>query len=120
MTEVSYDVNFIMQAAITKEYDDAKLNEYYNDNKTHFKDSEGKILTFDNAKDKVIQELNAKETKKEALRSYIAYKKGKLENSNIKTTTISASNNTFGNEDITGISKLKPVSPFLQPQIVGD
>ncbi|MCW8894309.1 peptidylprolyl isomerase [Sulfurimonas sp.] len=118
MTEVAYDVKYIIQAAITQDYDDFKLNEYYNDNKTHFKDSEGKILAFENAKDKVIQELNDKETKKEALRSYISYKKGNLENADIKIATISASNNPFGDEVLEALSKLTPVSPYLKPILV--
>ncbi|MCK4974291.1 MAG: peptidylprolyl isomerase [Sulfurimonas sp.] len=118
MTEVSYDIKFIKQAKISNEYDEAKLSQYYNDNKTHFKDSEGKILTLENAKEKVKEELNAKETKKEALRSYIAYKKGKLEDTNIKTATISAGNNPFSDDLIIKISKLTPISPFLKPVLV--
>ena len=118
MSEVSYDIKFIKQPNIFKEYDEATLSQYYNDNKTHFKDSDGKILVLEKAKERVIQELNAKETKKEALRSYIAYKKGKLENADIKTATISVKNNPFNEEVLTKISKLTPVSPFLKPVLV--
>ena len=118
MTEVSYDVRYITQAQVNKEYDDATLTEYYNDNKTHFKDAEGKILALEDAKEKIIQELNDKETKKEALRSYIAYKKGKLENTEVKTATISASSNPFGDKVIENISKLTTLSPFLKPELI--
>ena len=120
MTEVSYDVKFITQVNISKEYNEAELSQYYNDNKTHFKDAEGKILALENAKEKIKEELNAKETKKEALRSYIAYKKGKLENADIKTATISASANPFNSDILAKISKLTPVSPFLKPVLINN
>ena len=120
MTEVSYDVNYIKQAKVSKEYDEAVISEYYNDNKTHFKDSEGKILNPTEANYKVIQELNAKETKKEALRSYIAYKKGKLENAEVLTSTISASNNKFNQDVIEKILKLISASPFLKLILIED
>ncbi|QOY53879.1 peptidylprolyl isomerase [Candidatus Sulfurimonas marisnigri] len=120
MTEVSYEVKFIKQAKISKEFDSNTISEYYNENKTHFKDSDGKILSLENAKDKIVEELNAKETKKEALRAYIAYKKGNLENSDVKSSTISASNNPFNSDVITSISKLSMSSPFLKPVLVGE
>jgi len=120
MTDISYDVKYIKQDKLTKEFDDAKISEYYNNNKTHFKDSDGKILSLKDAKEKVLAELNAKETKKEALRSYIAYKKGKLENADIQTATISASSNPFGNDAIVKISKLTMAAPFLKPIIIGE
>jgi len=119
-TEVSYDVKYIKQTKLNKEFDTAKISQYYADNKTHFKDTDGKILSLENAKTKVIAELNAKETKKDALRSYIAYKKSKLDNLDIKTITISSANNPFNNDVITKLSKLTMASPFLKPVLVGE
>jgi len=78
MTEMSYEVNYIKQEKLAQSYDEAKIAKRYQENKTHFKDSEGKILSLEKAKDAVIAELNAKATKDKALRTYIAYKKGKL------------------------------------------
>ena len=120
MTETSYDVKFIKQPKISKEYDDAALNEYYNENKTHFKDSEQKILAFDVAKSKIKDELDAKETKKEALKTYITYKKGELKGVEINNGVISASNNTFNKEVIDVVSKLTAQSPFSKPVMVGE
>jgi peptidyl-prolyl cis-trans isomerase D len=56
MNEVSYDVNFIKQEKVSQDYDEAKISKYYQENKTHFKDAEGKILPQENAKDAVIAE----------------------------------------------------------------
>ena len=119
-TEVSYDVKYIKQSKLAKEFDANTVSEYYNDNKTHFKGDDGKILPLEDAKSKVIDELNAKETKKEALRTYISYKKGKLENANIQSATISATNNPFNSDALSKISKLTNSSPYLKPVLVGE
>lgn len=120
MTEISYDLKFIKQAKISKEYDDATLTQYYNENKTSFKDSEGKILSLDAAKDKIKAELNAKETKKEALKTYVTYKKGQAEGVEIQTLTISPTKNPFGIDAFEVISKLTLTAPFSKPIMVGE
>lgn len=118
MTEVSYDIKYVKQENISKEYDETSIKEYYNDNRLHFKDSEGKILSLDAAKEKIKEELNAKETKKEALRSYIAYKKGELKDDKAVSLTISASNNPFNAEVLKTVSGLTTKSPFAKPVLV--
>ena len=116
MSEVSYDVKYIKQEKVSKEHDDAKISEHYAQNKNHFKDTDGKILTLENAKEKVIAELNAKTTKEMALRAYIAYKKRKLsEDIQVDTLTLSKSNNKFNEEILTKIAKLSITSPYLKP-----
>jgi peptidyl-prolyl cis-trans isomerase D len=121
MTEVSYDVRAIHQEKVTASYDEAKLSEYYNDNKTHFKDAEEKIIPFENAKDAITAELNEKATKNESLKTYIAHKKGKLpEGTQIQTLTISASNNPYNAETLEEISKLSLESPYLKPVLINN
>jgi len=119
MNEVSYEVKVIKQEKISKTYEDTKIKERYNENKTHFKDKDGKILPLEKAKEAVIAELNTKATKDTALRTYIAYKKGKLSpNIKIFTKTISKSNNPYSKEVLDKISKLRLTSPFLKPILV--
>lgn len=121
MSEVSYEVKFIKQDKISDKYDEAKINEHYLANKTHFKDSEGKILPLEDARVSVIDELDSKATKDAALRQYIAYKKDKLASDvEVSTTVISASNNPFNTEILEKISKLSIISPFLKPVLVND
>ncbi len=119
MSEVGYEVKVIKQNKISKTYDNSKINERYNENKTHFKDSDGKILPLEKAKEAVIAELNAKATKDAALRTYIAYKKGKLSpDVKIFTQTISNSFNPYSKKVLEKISKLRLTSPFLKPVLV--
>lgn len=120
MSEVSYEVKFIKQPKLSLEFDDAAIVKHYDENKFNFKDSEGKLLSLEDAKTMVISELNAKETKKEALRGYIAYKKGEADALDIKNATISLSNNPFSKDAIDVVSNLTPLSPFSKPVMVGD
>lgn len=121
MSEVSYQVRYITQAKISKEYEESKITDHYKENRTHFKGDDGKILSITDAKIKVIDELDAKATKDAALRTYIAYKKGKLaDNIKVQTTTISSSNNQFNLESLEKISKLSLTSPFIKPVKVGE
>jgi len=119
MTEVSYEVDYIKQKKVTQSYDEAEISKYYQENKTHFKDSEGKILSLEDAKDAVVAELNAKATKKIALKTYIAYKKGKLEDSvSIQNATVSIYKNPFNSEALKKISKLSQLSPYTKPILI--
>ncbi|TLP36168.1 peptidylprolyl isomerase [Arcobacter arenosus] len=78
--------NYKSQSAISYEYDEVSLisgsyseqeiTEYYNMNKTDLKKEDGKIKSLDEAKDDIVKALDLKETKKEALKKYLAIKKG--------------------------------------------
>ena len=116
MTEISYDVKYVKQAKVTETYDDAKIASHYADNKTHFKGEDGKILPLENAKEAIVAALNKKATKNKALRTYIAYKKGKLDESvTVVTANISSTNNPFDNATLEKISKLLPTAPYMKP-----
>lgn len=119
MSEVSYELDYIKQTTVLENHDNSKIATHYEKNKTHFKDAEGKILTLEKAKQAVIEELNTKATKETALRSYIAYKKGKLNNTIvINKTKISLTNNQFNEEILEKIQKLTIVAPYLKPVVI--
>ena len=121
MSEVSYEIKFIKQSQISESYDEAKVTTHYNENKTHFKGEDGKILPLESAQDAVTAELNAKATKDAALRTYIAYKKGKLsDQSQVQTAIISSSSNPFNQETLDKIAKLSVTSPFMKPLLVSN
>ncbi len=119
MNEVSYDVTYLLQEEILETYTDATLSEYYSENKNHFKESDGKVMSQKSAKDLIIKELNDEATKDKALRSYIAYKKGKLEDDiKLNFATISNSKNIFTPEVLEEVSKLSPLSPYMKPLMI--
>jgi len=119
MTDVKYKINYITQEPLTKSYDDAAIAKYYQENKTHFRGNDGKILSLDKAKEAVITELNAKATKDAALRKYIAFKKGKLDsNVTTKELTLTASNNPLNSAALQKISTLSVTKPYAKPILV--
>jgi len=118
-TEITYDVEYIKNKTISNTYTDEELNSYYADNKTHFKDNDGKILSLKDAKKEVIAELNAKSSKKSALKTYITYKKNKLDKKiKLKTLNISAVNNPFTKELLAKIASLSAISPYMKPILI--
>lgn len=119
MNEPSYDIKFIKQAAVRDSYSDKELLEHYNANKTHFKDEDGKIASLESVKESVIDELNKKATKEQALRNYIKYKKGKLDKElAFETIRVSLSDNPLNEEALQKISKLTLTAPYMKPILV--
>ncbi|MDH4944207.1 peptidylprolyl isomerase [Sulfurimonas sp. C5] len=116
MTDVSYDIKFIKQEAVTDTYDEATISKYYEENKTHFKDKEGKLLELAQAKDAVVTELNAAATKKAALRAFVDYKNGKLDaNTPVGEATVSMRKNPFNSEVLQKLATTAMTKPFIKP-----
>ena len=112
-TPIIYQIEYIKQMPVSKTYDEKTIKQYYLDNKTHFRGDDGKLLSFEYAKEKVIGELNAKATKKEALKKYISYKKGKIKTE--EKVSLSSKSNPFNQEIFSKVQKassnstLKPI-----------
>ena len=116
MNEVSYELKYIKQEKITQDHSEEKINTYYAENKNHFKNDEAKIMSLEDARSLVLDELNAKATKDMALRNYIAYKKRKLSDAvELKTVVVSQTSNPFTQEALDKIEDLSITSPFLKP-----
>ena len=119
MSEPSYRVEVIEQAAVMNEYSEEDLKNAYEKNKHQYTKADGEIKSLTEAQTDIIASLNAEATNKEALRTYIDYKKGKLAAS-IKTEelTITQNQNPFGTEAFEKILKLGMDKPYLKPQEV--
>ena len=116
MSNVIYEVNFIKLAPVSQTFSNTEIAKYYKENRTHFKGKDGKILTLEAAKEKIVNELNAKAAKDKALRTYIAFKKNKLPNeTTIDHTQISKSHNPFNAQTLETVSKLALTKPFTKP-----
>ena len=116
MTEVSYELKYIKQEKVNQEFTQEKIETHYNENRNHFKDTDGKILTKELAHNSILDELNEKATKDLALRAYIAYKKRKLSpDMQVQDITLSQSNNPFNQEVLDKVKELSITSPFLKP-----
>jgi len=121
MNRPSFTLQVVTQKKISADADETSIQEHYKANRTDFTDAEGKILELDAAKEMVIAALDEKATNKQALRGYIAFKKGKLDSSVVvETVTVDESNHPFTAEIFAEITALNVTSPFLKPRKVGD
>ena len=119
MREPSYTLEAIEQTAVSNEYSDEDLKTSYEKNKHALTTEAGEIKGFDDAKQDLVALLDKEATNKEALRTYINYKKDKLDAATAKQAfTITQSSNPFGAEVFDKISKLTLTKPFLKPQEV--
>ncbi len=79
LSDTKYKIALIeVKPDFNQEVNEKELLEFYKKNRLNYKDSEGKILTFKEAKDMVKKDYILKSGKKEALKTYIAFKKGKI------------------------------------------
>jgi peptidyl-prolyl cis-trans isomerase D len=79
MTELTYNLDIIELAVAKTEVDDKELQTFFEENKHNYKDSEGRLLGFVDAGDKAVVDFQKKITKKEALKSYLDFKKGNID-----------------------------------------
>jgi len=78
-TVMTYELAIIWKEPKDINTTDDELKAYYDSNSFNFTDAQGRVLSFDEAKEQVKQELALKATKKSAQLDYIALKKGKIE-----------------------------------------
>lgn len=104
-TKKQYHITYLSESLDTQEPSDQMVEEHYADNKNTYRDDEGKILSLDDARQKVIMDLQAKLAEKEALKQYIALKKG--ENTQSQTIMIEEDSNDFGPDMISALEKIK-------------
>ena len=121
MTEPSFDVSYIVQAPVSKEYTDGELTEYYNAHKSAFTSITWNEKIPDSARKLITKMLNDEETKKESLRTFVAYKKGELDkNIAVKNISLSSSKNIFDADILKEVSELTDAKPYLKPRVVND
>jgi len=119
MSEPTFELEVISQDNITGSYTDEQLQVAYESNKHDFTNAAGEIKSFEEAKEAVISSLDKEASNKQALRTYIDYKKDKLDPSYTKKSfNIQANNNPFTAEVYEKISKLTLEKPYLKPQYV--
>ncbi len=121
MNKPSFTLQVVTQEKIAANADETTVQEYYKANRTDFTDAEGKILELAAARASVIDALDEQATNKQALRNYIAFKKGQLDSSiAVETITVDESNHPFTAEIFAEIAALNVTSPFIKPRKVAD
>ena len=88
LTQKSYDLNTITIEPSTKEIDEKKLKTFYQNKKYDYKSSEGKILSLDKARVDVEKDYRLKLSKREALETYLLFKKSQMNATGTKNVQI--------------------------------
>jgi peptidyl-prolyl cis-trans isomerase D len=121
MTHPQYTLETITLDITPSNPSEADIREYYSANKHNFKDAEGKILSLNDAKADVILALDDKAANKDALKTYIAFKKGALDATiETQTSTVDIDNQPYEPELFEEITQLSLTQPYLKPRKVND
>jgi peptidyl-prolyl cis-trans isomerase D len=96
---------------------DKEIETHFKENSFKYRDSEGKLLTLDDAKERITKDIKLKKSKKSANKQYIAFKKGKIEKS--ETITYDIGDAKLSSEIWKEI-ETKKLNDLLKPKIVGD
>ncbi len=96
---------------------DAEIEAHFKENSFKYRDREGKLLTLENAKEKITKDVKLKKSKKSANKQYIAFKKGKIE----KSETLTYDIGDFRlSKEIWEEVRTKKLNDLLKPKIIGN
>jgi len=121
--KTEYQTNTIYELAIIweKNHDinatEDEMKSYYEANSFNFTDNNGKLLSFQEAKEQIKTKMELKATKKSAQLDYIALKKGKL--AQPKTTKLTK-NDTLLTQDVWNEIANKQKGDILKPKIINN
>jgi peptidyl-prolyl cis-trans isomerase D len=119
MSEPSYRMEMIEQTPVVNEYTQDEIKSAYEKSKHDYTKANGEIKSLEAATADIVSALNAEATNKEALRTYIDYKKGKLDAAIARQEfSVTQSQNPFGEETFASILELSVDKPYLKPQEV--
>jgi len=117
LTTQTYALSILWTESKGTEVTDEEVKTHYDTNSFNYTNAEGKQLTFEEAKVLAAKDLKIKKTKKSAQKAYIAFKKGKVDNSEKVTLPL---NDTTLSNDIWNTLKERSVGDILKPKVVED
>ena len=95
---------------------DREIADYFKENSFKYTDTKGKLLSLDEAKPRVINDIKIKKSKKDANRRYISFKKGKIKKDENLTYDV---NDFRFPKDVWDKIKSKNIGDLLKPKVVG-
>ncbi len=93
MSQMAYELETIKIDASDMNVSQEEIKAFYDEKKFKFKDNDGKIMSFEKAKDAVTKAAQLKKAKSAILKQYLAFKKGKI--SAQETMKVDATNSSF-------------------------
>ncbi|PHS41310.1 MAG: hypothetical protein COB07_02230 [Sulfurovum sp.] len=117
LTAQMYELSIVWTESAETIVTEEEVKTHYDSNSFNYTNAEGKQLSFEEAKVLASKDLKVKKTKKSAQKAYIAFKKGKVDNS--EKLTLALNDPTLSN-DIWNAVKEKSVGDILKPKVVAD
>ncbi len=110
LTEKSFDLNTIAIELSNEDINEEELKTFYQEKRHNYRSSDGKILSFDDARADIERDFRFKLSRKEALKTYLEFKKSNIDATGTKSIKIS--DTTFDIEKLTHAKigdTLKPI-----------
>lgn len=104
-TERGYEIQSIVVLPDEIPLDEENLKKHYEDFKNQFLDANGQLIPYDKAKEKVIESYKNAQAEKQALKDYIALRRG--ENPKALSQKILESDEQYGMDFINALSQAK-------------
>jgi peptidyl-prolyl cis-trans isomerase D len=115
MTKKAYEFAVIWTLSTDANVSDDEVKTFWEANTFNYAGADGKQLSFDDAKKQAKSDLQLKKTKKAAQKSYIAFKKGKIESN--ETIIIDLNDPKF-TEELWSEIQQKNIGDILKPKVV--
>jgi peptidyl-prolyl cis-trans isomerase D len=116
-TATTYELAIIWKKPKDINISNDELKSYYDTYSFKFTDRNGKLLSFEEAKANIKTQLKLQATKKSAQLDYIAFKKGKINQT--ETVTLSLGDNTL-TPSVWQTIKDKNIGDILKPKIINN
>ncbi|MEF3191771.1 MAG: SurA N-terminal domain-containing protein [Campylobacterales bacterium] len=87
-TEELYDLALNFTPITETNATEAQLKSFYEENKGSYTTADGKLLSFDEVKDRVKFDFAKKESRKKSLVDYVAFKEGKIEGQKVQKVSL--------------------------------
>ncbi|MCK9336768.1 MAG: SurA N-terminal domain-containing protein [Arcobacteraceae bacterium] len=113
LSELVYEISLYETATKTIEFTDSELTDFYEKTRLDYKHEDGKIKTFDEALDDLKQALTLEESKNDALRTYLALKKGEVQFQKITTLGQNSTEILPYKEQLSNLKPDDIVKPFI-------
>lgn len=111
LTPKSYALDIVTIPASATKIDPKDLEAFYGEEKYNYKHDDGKLKSFDEAKEQLTKDYQLKMDKKTALESYLAFKKGEINATESKT--IFDNDTTFPLDKIQTAAKDEVLKPLV-------
>jgi len=117
MTPKKFQLDILWTESKDANTTEKELEAFYSQNSYNYIDDSGKQLSLDESREKVLNDLKMKKSKKHAQKEYIAYKKGKIDKSETVTLVL---NDALLTAEVWKEIESRDVNDILKPKAVGN